>query len=145
MARHRAPSRLGRRKRWSLPILLGVFLLLLALCTQSVLSRSTAGKPNFYKVLGLKKSATASEIKKAYRRLSLENHPDKSSDPEAPQKFADIAAGALDSSPALFFIPSFFPCLGCVYLRICPNHGFNAFGFVPSAFLSSLRPQPMRF
>lgn len=35
---------------------------------------------NYYDVLDVAKSATASEIKKAYRKLSLIHHPDKHSD-----------------------------------------------------------------
>lgn len=32
---------------------------------------------DFYKILGLKKNATEREIKKAFKKKSLENHPDK--------------------------------------------------------------------
>ena len=35
-----------------------------------------AEKRDYYEVLGLQKGATADEIKKAYRRLAKENHPD---------------------------------------------------------------------
>ena len=44
-----------------------------------------------YDVLGLDKSAKASEIRRAYRRLSLQYHPDKrKSDPLAAEKFTKI-------------------------------------------------------
>jgi curved DNA-binding protein CbpA len=50
-----------------------------------------AGK-DYYKILSVSKKATAAEIKKAYRKLSLKYHPDKNSSPDAAGKFAEIAA-----------------------------------------------------
>ena len=46
---------------------------------------------DYYKILGLKRNATDDEIKKAYRRLALHNHPDKSKSPGAEDKFKEIA------------------------------------------------------
>ena len=37
-------------------------------------------KRDYYEVLGLSKSASADEIKKAYRRLAMKHHPDRNSD-----------------------------------------------------------------
>ena len=55
-----------------------------------------AGKRDYYKILGVKRSATKKEIKKAYKALALEWHPDKFTDEEekkmAEKKFMDIAA-----------------------------------------------------
>lgn len=45
---------------------------------------------NYYEILGVKKDATDADIKKRYRKLVREYHPDVSKDPDADSKIAVI-------------------------------------------------------
>lgn len=51
-------------------------------------------RKDWYKILGVSKTASISEIKKAYKKLALQWHPDKNVDnrEEAENKFREIAA-----------------------------------------------------
>ena len=50
----------------------------------------TATARNYYEVLEVPEDATSAEIKKQYRRLALQYHPDKSSAPEAEARFIEV-------------------------------------------------------
>ena len=50
-------------------------------------------KENYYKTLGVEKSATTKEIKRAFRKLAVKYHPDKNKEKDAEEKFRKIAEG----------------------------------------------------
>src|SRR3990167_4319427 len=51
-----------------------------------------ATNKDFYETLGVSKTASADEIKRAYRRLALEYHPDRNKSKEGTEKFKEISA-----------------------------------------------------
>ncbi|KAF6001011.1 hypothetical protein F1559_001178 [Cyanidiococcus yangmingshanensis] len=74
----------GSRERSARVVRTGVLLLS---------SRSTVqfdSSEDYYAILGLDKNADLSTIKRAYRRLALQNHPDANKDPQAREKFIRI-------------------------------------------------------
>ena len=44
--------------------------------------RKEVDNNKFYNLLGVKKDASQDEVKKAFRKLALKEHPDKGGDPE---------------------------------------------------------------
>lgn len=87
--------------------------LLLLYCAPSSAHRSS--NTNFYSLLGISKSASSTEVKKAYRKAALKNHPDKPtgnadkfkqvqkayevlSDPDKRQKYDQFGEAGVDGA-----------------------------------------------
>ncbi|UYP45095.1 Chaperone protein DnaJ [Candidatus Lokiarchaeum ossiferum] len=51
---------------------------------------SNKNKRDYYEVLGIDKSASDADIKRAFRKLAMKWHPDKNKAPEAQEKFKEI-------------------------------------------------------
>jgi len=50
-----------------------------------------AGKRDYYEVLGISRDADPQEIKKAYRKLAMEYHPDHNKEADAEDKFKELS------------------------------------------------------
>uniref|UniRef100_A0A672G4A9 DnaJ homolog subfamily C member 16-like n=1 Tax=Salarias fasciatus TaxID=181472 RepID=A0A672G4A9_SALFA len=68
------------------PLLLAMFLLIL-----SVSLVKAASEYDPYKILGVSRSASQAEIKRAYKNLAREWHPDKNKDPKAEDMFIKVS------------------------------------------------------
>jgi len=84
-----------------------------------------ADKRDFYEVLGLKKGASESEIKSAFRKKAMQYHPDKNpGDKKAEEKFKEVNdAYSVLSDPSK---KSKYDKFG--HAGVDPNAGFGGFG-----------------
>ena len=48
-------------------------------------------RKDYYNILGVDKKSSKDDIKKAYRKLSMQYHPDRNSEPGAEEKFKAVA------------------------------------------------------
>jgi molecular chaperone DnaJ len=49
-----------------------------------------ATKHDYYDILGISKHATQDEVKRAFRRLAMQYHPDRNKAADAEQKFKEV-------------------------------------------------------
>lgn len=56
---------------------------------------------DYYRILGVSRDASTPEIRRAYRRLARQHHPDRNANPDGPQRFRTLAeAYAVLNDPA---------------------------------------------
>ena len=96
-----------------------------ALCILMITELILASK-SYYDILGLPKSASERQIKKAFHKLAMKYHPDKNKSPDAEAKFREIAEG---EPGAVAEVPQGLPSAGrerwgeCALGRVCTGRG----------------------
>ena len=56
---------------------------------------------DYYQVLGISRNASTPELRRAYRRLARQHHPDRNPEPDGPERFRALAeAYAVLNDPA---------------------------------------------
>ena len=93
---------------------------------------------NPYKILGVSRDASESEIKKAYHKLALKYHPDKNSDENAEEEFKKISKAYTDIiNPTQDMFMEDFPDLGELFSMF----GDIFMGSGPSSMLNFGNPK----
>lgn len=110
-----------------------IFKVMLILCALATLCQCTMNDP--YKELGVSRTATSQEIRRAYKQLAKEWHPDKSNHPDAERKFVQIKKAyelLSDTERRRIFDRHGVTSEDSHYLKQKHDYsGYNRFGFDP--------------
>ena len=68
---------------------------ILSLFLEVAMVAGKGDEEDYYKLLGVSRDATDKQIKKAFRKLAIQYHPDKNPDPDSRKRFEKIANGKL--------------------------------------------------
>lgn len=109
-----------------------------AIAAFCLLEDGAAAAKNYYKVLGVPKTASAKDIKKAFRKLALQYHPDKNKDKDAEDKFREIAEGENSETAAASVVSINHVWLGFGN-RPRPGLGIGSIGPFSNQFIASIR------
>lgn len=94
---------------------------------------------DYYKILGVSRDASEEEIKKAYRRLAFQYHPDRNKDPGAEEKFKEInEAYEVLSDPEKRAAYDRFGTVEASMGRTFEGFGFGGLGDLFDAFFSGM-------
>ncbi|UFX98505.1 molecular chaperone DnaJ [Candidatus Gromoviella agglomerans] len=94
-----------------------------------------AAEKNYYEILGVSKNASQDEIKKAYRKLAMQYHPDRNSSPGAEDKFKTISnAYETLSNPDKRKMYDMHGSEGSRYSNASGFEGFSGFGNFSGGF-----------